>query len=67
MIQNRKKLTLGLYPVYSLGQACCRGSGAQKIGLKEPFSGEKISKRGRGDRAEGSSSDATTYLDGGLG
>jgi hypothetical protein len=37
--ERRKKLTSGLYPVYSLWQACCCWSGAWKIGLREPFSG----------------------------
>src|ERR1700689_1767995 len=37
--ERRKKLTSGLYPFYSLWQACCCWSGAGKIGLREPFSG----------------------------
>src|ERR1700689_2186079 len=37
--ERRKKLTSGLYPVYSLWQACCCWSGAWKIGLREPFLG----------------------------
>jgi len=45
--KTKHKLTSCLYPVYSLWQAHCCGFGAWKIGLLDPFSGGKISIKGR--------------------
>ena len=42
----KQKLTSCLYPVYSLWQAGCCGFDAWKIGLRDPFSGGKISING---------------------